>query len=134
MQVRLDGCRDGLVLVAEDLDRLQWDAGQMNLVASDALAAVRRGAQMVEFRELRQLVGGAGKSAAREQVFPELGAQTLDEWAVLAADRLPWEAVQQAVAAPDKPGAAPSGAQSCADLTLAAEEEFGRRVFELGLT
>ena len=73
----------------------------------------------------------AEKSAVREPVCQVPVVQTLDVLAVLAAVRLLWEAVQQAWAALDKPGAVPSAERSCADRTPAVESVFAQRVFEL---
>jgi hypothetical protein len=128
----LDGCLDVLVLAAEDRGRLQLGVGRMNLAASDALADVRRDAWADGFRELQRPVADAGKSAGLELACPEPDVLASDVSVVRAVVRPLSAVVALALEAPGKPGAAPSGARSCADPALAGEP-VALRVFELGL-
>lgn len=61
-----DGCRDESVRAAEVRGRHRLGAGQMNLAAWDASAAVRRDALADECRGLRRLDADAEKSVDRE--------------------------------------------------------------------
>ena len=105
-----------MVLAVEDLGPLRSDERrQRNLVASDALVAVRLGAPAVGFRALQLRGEDAEKSAGLVLVCPEPGVLKPNVSVLLAVVRSLSAALALALAAPSKPGGAPSVARSCAD-------------------
>ena len=95
----------------------------MNLAASDALGAVRRGAQTVESQGLRRPVVGAGKSAGPVLAYPGPDVPNSDVSALLAVGRSLSAALAQALPALGRPDVAPSAAQSFAALASAGARQ-----------
>ena len=104
-----------MVLGVEDRGRLQLGADRKTLAASDAWAVVRQDAWADEFRELQLPVADAGKSVGLVLACPERGDPASDVSVVQTVVRPLLAAVALALEEPGKPGAAPSGARSCAD-------------------
>jgi hypothetical protein len=118
-----DGSQDASVQAAEDLGPLQSDAGQMNLAASDALAAFRRGAQTVESQGLRRPVGGAEKSAGLVLAYPGPDVPNSGVSALRAVGRSLSAVLVLAGPELDKPDVAPSAAQSFVALASAGARQ-----------
>lgn len=114
-----DGCRDESVRAAEVRGRHRLGAGQMNLAAWDASAAVRRDALADECQALQLPGADAEKLVDPGQACLEPDVLTSDELVDPAAGRSLSAELPLVLAVPDKPGAVQSAARSCAEQAAA---------------